>query len=104
MKIKEEINNEDETKFIFNAGNIITRNDVKFEEDARACFDYFLDQKIIQSPVKKLEISMVYEFEIEDHAAKYDDYFLNKIQFLFYFIWFQIITKPLRINYCNFMT
>ena len=79
MKIKEEINNKDETKFIFNAGNIITRNDVKFEEDARACFDYFLDQKIIQNPIKKLEISMVYEFEIEDHAAKYDDYFLNKM-------------------------
>lgn len=80
MKIKEEINNKDETKFIFNAGNIIARNDVKFEEDAKACFDYFLDQKIIQNPIKKLEISMVYEFEIEDHVAKNDDYFLNKME------------------------
>ena len=78
MKIKEEVNTKDETKFIFDAGNIILRNDVKFEEDAGACFDYFLDQKIIQNPIKKIEISMIYEFEIEDHRAKYDDYFLNK--------------------------
>ena len=46
MQIKEEVNTKDETKFIFDAGNIITRNDVKFEEDAGACFDYFLDQKM----------------------------------------------------------
>jgi hypothetical protein len=80
MKIKEEVNTKDETKFIFDAGNIIVRNDVKFEEDAGVCFDYFLDQKIIQNPIKKIEISMIYQFEIEDRKAQYDDYFLNKIE------------------------
>ena len=51
MIIKEEINTKDNTKFIFDLGDIVLRNDVRYDQDVRKCFEYFLKQNILQNPI-----------------------------------------------------
>tara|TARA_S200000501_G_scaffold312872_1_gene304062 strand:+ start:218 stop:1138 length:921 start_codon:yes stop_codon:yes gene_type:complete len=79
MKLIKEINTKTETKFIFDGGNLISRTDLNYQEDTGECFEYFLSQKIVQKPIKNIEISIIYEFEIEDHRLMYDDYFMSRI-------------------------
>lgn len=80
MIIKEEINTKDNTKFIFDLGDIVLRNDVRYDQDVRECFEYFLKQNILQNPIKNIELSMVYEFDIRDELAFTDDYFQKKTE------------------------
>ena len=68
MKISKKINTAEETIFIFYGGNLTTRKDVSFFEDIDLMTKLLFREEIIQNPIRNLNISLVYDCELEDPA------------------------------------
>ena len=66
MKISEKINTAEETTFTFYGGNLTTREDVSFFEDIDLMTKLLFREEIIQNPIRNLNISLVYDCELED--------------------------------------
>ncbi len=69
MKISEKINTAEETTFTFYGGNLTTREDVSFFEDIDLMTKLLFEEEIIQNPIRNLNISLVYDCELEDPAV-----------------------------------
>ena len=68
MKISKKINTAEETTFIFYGGNLTTREDVSFFEDIDLMTKLLFEEEIIQNPIHNLNITLIYDCELEDPA------------------------------------
>ena len=68
MKISEKINTAEETTFTFYGGNLTTREDVSFFEDIDLMTKLLFEEEIIQNPIRNLNITLIYDCELEDPA------------------------------------
>ena len=66
MKISEKINTAEETTFTFYGGNLTTREDVSFFEDIDLMTKLLFEEEIIQNPIRNLNITLIYDCELED--------------------------------------
>ena len=69
MKISEKINTAEETTFTFYGGNLTTREDVSFFEDIDLMTKLLFEEEIIQNPIRNLNITLIYDCELEDPAV-----------------------------------
>ena len=69
MKISEKINTAEETIFTFYGGNLTTRKDVSFFEDIDLMTKLLFEEEIIQNPIRNLNITLIYDCELEDPAV-----------------------------------
>lgn len=68
MKITNQINTADETLFEFHGGNLSTREDVSFFEDIDLMTKLLFKEEILQNPILNLNITLIYDCELEDPA------------------------------------
>ena len=68
MKITNQINTADETLFEFYGGNLCTRENVSFFEDIDLMSKLLFKEEILQNPILNLNITLIYDCELEDPA------------------------------------
>ena len=68
--LKEKINIDEETKYIFDCGSLNKRENVIFEKDAEHCLNIFCNETIKQKISYNLDVSLIYTITIEDYFAE----------------------------------
>lgn len=68
--LKEKINSDEETNYIFDCGSLNKRENVIFEKDVEHCLNIFCNETIKQKISYNLDVSLIYTITIEDYFAE----------------------------------